>query len=261
MFLGTPHQGSSAASFGDVAMQIARACGAAIDSNLLRHLKPNCNSLRMTAAEFLRIASHIKIFSFYENRPQIRGRLVSMSLSLVLLSRIDNFSQLQVVTSESALLMIPRETTAPLHSNHCDMGKYSSFDDPNYAQISYSIRELMRLTSFSRRSVNIPRDSTDCEQALVNTPSPGTRPLGTDSWTDSIITSESDSRPSTPSSLLPQRLLTNRYRRSEPFPNPTSEKGFAAIVREGNLAGINSAIDSATETDQDQVNCDVLSNT
>lgn len=214
----------------------------------------------MTAAEFSRIASHIKIFSFYESRPQIGARLVSMSSSLLSLARIDNFSQLQVVTSESALLNIPRETVAPLHSNHSDMGKYSSFDDPNYAQISYSISELMRLTSLSRRSINIPRDSTEGGQVLVNTLSLRPRPSATDSWTGSIITRETDSSPSSPSSLLPQRSLTTGNRRSESLLNSTSENRFAAIVREGNLAEINTAIGSATETDQDQVNCDVLSN-
>ena len=79
VFLGTPHQGSTAASFGRIAMQIATACGAPTDRSLLRHLRPNCDSLRRTAASFARIASHIKIYSFYETRPQIRDRVVSMS--------------------------------------------------------------------------------------------------------------------------------------------------------------------------------------
>ena len=79
VFLGTPHEGSSAATVGDTAMQIAKACGASTDRTLLRHLKPNCDSLANTAAEFAEIASHIKIYSFYETIPQFRDKLVSIS--------------------------------------------------------------------------------------------------------------------------------------------------------------------------------------
>ena len=150
-----------------------------------------------------------------------------------------------MVTSESAILDIPEETIAPILSNHCDMGKYSSFDDPNYAHVRFCLRKLMELTSLDRRS---SVESEESGPSGWNSPRRSTQ-------TGSVINSERTGAASVNASdsPLPQSptVIINRH---PVFSSESmTEEDFAAIVRDGDLASIDSAIDTAIELNEGQV--------
>ena len=63
LFLGTPHQGSSAAEYG---MWLARALGN--DTTLLETLKKNSPTLQEVAQDFEASYSNVDIVCFYEKR-------------------------------------------------------------------------------------------------------------------------------------------------------------------------------------------------
>ncbi len=63
LFLGTPHQGSSAAEYG---MWLARALGK--DTTLLQTLKKNSPTLLEIAQDFDASYSNVDIVCFYEER-------------------------------------------------------------------------------------------------------------------------------------------------------------------------------------------------
>ena len=63
LFLGTPHQGSSAAEYG---LWLGRALGN--DTTLLETLKKNSPTLREVAQDFEASYSHVDIVCYYETR-------------------------------------------------------------------------------------------------------------------------------------------------------------------------------------------------
>ena len=68
LFLGTPHQGSSAAEYG---MWLARALGN--DTTLLETLKKNSPTLQEVAQDFEASYSNVDIVCFYEKRDGSMG--------------------------------------------------------------------------------------------------------------------------------------------------------------------------------------------
>jgi len=83
-FLGTPHQGSGTATFGQITSGIAGAFvpGAQMFNRvLLRNLEKNSPTLFEISNRFAAICSQFRIFSFYESRP-LMGRVVSAMISL-----------------------------------------------------------------------------------------------------------------------------------------------------------------------------------
>ena len=76
LFLGTPHQGSSAAEYG---MWLARALGK--DTTLLQTLKKNSPTLLEVAQDFDASYSNVDIVCFYEQRDGQMGIQVCWRLS------------------------------------------------------------------------------------------------------------------------------------------------------------------------------------
>ena len=76
LFLGTPHQGSSAAEYG---MWFARALGN--DTTLLETLKKNSPTLLEVAQDFEASYSNMDIVCFYEERDGLMGIQVCLHLA------------------------------------------------------------------------------------------------------------------------------------------------------------------------------------
>jgi hypothetical protein len=71
-FLGTPHQGSSIATIGQIAAGVIGACipGAQIlNRGLLKNLEKNSDTLFETSRRFAQICGHLKLHTFYESQP------------------------------------------------------------------------------------------------------------------------------------------------------------------------------------------------
>ena len=155
-----------------------------------------------------------------------------------------------MVAEESALLEIPNETAIPLHSNHCDLGKYGKIDDPNYSHVSHSIRQLMKLTSFNRR----PSVGSVPSGPLIER----TETLSTNTSSETDSDSSRTDSGTVPSSPIPQSPNLTINRPLEYPSHSMSEERFAAIIKDGNLASIDSAIDFTTNANPGQVSCDVV---
>lgn len=72
VFLGTPHQGSGAATIGQIAAGVAGAFlpGAQVlNRGLVKNLERNSDSLFETSNRFAHICSELQIYSFFESRP------------------------------------------------------------------------------------------------------------------------------------------------------------------------------------------------
>ena len=76
IFLGTPHQGSSAAEYG---MWLARVLGK--DTTLLETLKKNSPTLLEVARDFEASYSNVDIVCFYEQRDGQMGIQVCLHLA------------------------------------------------------------------------------------------------------------------------------------------------------------------------------------
>ena len=76
LFLGTPHQGTSAAEYG---MWLARALGK--DTTLLETLKKNSPTLLEVARDFEASYSNVDIVCFYEQRDGQMGIQVCFHLA------------------------------------------------------------------------------------------------------------------------------------------------------------------------------------
>ena len=76
LFLGTPHQGSSAAEYG---MWFARGLGN--DTTLLETLKKNSPTLLEVAQDFEASYSNVDIVCFYEERDGLMGIQVYLHLA------------------------------------------------------------------------------------------------------------------------------------------------------------------------------------
>ena len=79
LFLGTPHQGSSAAEYG---IWLARAMGN--DTTLLETLKKNSSTLLEVAQDFEASYSNVDIVCFYEKKDGPLGTQVCFLLRLIL---------------------------------------------------------------------------------------------------------------------------------------------------------------------------------
>jgi len=126
VFLGTPHQGSNAASFATILARIAeRTLLVRPPTELLRTLTRDSDVLDQSWRQFPNICQHIKICSFYETLTMGRNIIVERS---------------------SALTNMPGEEQCALNANHSDLCKFSDHNDQNFVVVCDAIKRFMRLT-------------------------------------------------------------------------------------------------------------------
>ncbi len=136
VFMGTPHKGSSLASWGNtVAKYLSKV--RAVNRKLLRTLEVDSNVWRGVEEEFQQLLQNptysrkIKVFCFYEEQ-QVRA--VGF-----------------IVPQDSAIL--PQYPNTSIHANHTDMTKFSGPNDAGYIAVSSVLRdwveELGTVANFS----------------------------------------------------------------------------------------------------------------
>lgn len=128
IFLGTPHRGTNAASYGRIAFLLAKTFAfQSANTKLLTALEKNSETLdRISTAFFhtLETYKNIRIASFSEEK-QIRFGLLGM----------------QIVQSDSAKIGHVRETWGSISEDHRNMAKYTSSRDDGFVKVSRKIKE------------------------------------------------------------------------------------------------------------------------
>jgi len=79
IFLGTPHNGSSSAKYGEILAGIARALGRGSDTKLVHALREDSPELMKLARNFSDIYEDIDIFCFYELLPMKLSQVVRIT--------------------------------------------------------------------------------------------------------------------------------------------------------------------------------------
>ncbi|KAL8689403.1 MAG: hypothetical protein Q9224_004647, partial [Gallowayella concinna] len=150
LFMGTPHNGSTYASYGkvlgdlaNVAMQISlthRWTGG-VRTSLIKSLEQGNEELRGISEDFCSILeeSAIQIVTIYEtDKHPLTKKLVR--------------NVLRIVDYSSARLGVSRERLEPLFLNHQQLCQYSGPNDPNYIKILDVIKSFIKADIFEKSS-------------------------------------------------------------------------------------------------------------
>jgi hypothetical protein len=81
VFLGTPHKGTSLASYGEMLVSIAKAVALGPNGELISQIRENSKELWKMSSYFGSIYNEFDIFCFYELLPQRFGVVVSGSIA------------------------------------------------------------------------------------------------------------------------------------------------------------------------------------
>ena len=121
VFLGTPHHGSKVASLGKIACQLMEALGQKPNTQILRSLERNSDTLERISRSFGQILAteQLKVHSFREELDTMGVRIV------------DSFS---------STIGYFKETRETLHANHRNMAKFSSVQDVNFQRVVSVLR-------------------------------------------------------------------------------------------------------------------------
>ncbi|KAK3942073.1 protein SERAC1 [Diplogelasinospora grovesii] len=127
IFLGTPHTGSDAASWGVMLQCMARTTLPVIiytEPTLVRTLKKDSETLTTINTQFLQIYEKFKIHAYYES----------------LATEIAGF-KFVVVDYSSATPPLPNVTPYGIEATHSGMCKFANEDAPGYRNVATAIRE------------------------------------------------------------------------------------------------------------------------
>ncbi|KAK1637464.1 hypothetical protein BDP81DRAFT_317718 [Colletotrichum phormii] len=124
VFLGTPHRGSSLATWDEIGTLVVKAStlGYSSNSKLSSSLKVDSKFLRRITESFAARGEDFEVRSFYETK-----RMKGLNC--------------QVVEKESAKLNWPKELSISSNANHSDICKFPSPEDSRYKLASQAIRE------------------------------------------------------------------------------------------------------------------------
>ncbi|KAH7394479.1 hypothetical protein BKA66DRAFT_567421 [Pyrenochaeta sp. MPI-SDFR-AT-0127] len=125
VFFSTPHRGGNHAGAGDSIARLVRALAGNPENTYMKALKGESIFSEILADDFRQLLEQFRVLSFYETRP-----LGSFGI---------------VVDKGSATLGLPgtREKQIPMDTDHRQICKFSSDEDPRYQQVADSIVELM----------------------------------------------------------------------------------------------------------------------
>ncbi|KAI1751937.1 hypothetical protein F4782DRAFT_530881 [Xylaria castorea] len=135
VFMGTPHQGSPLAGYGEFVSKLWNAVQGSASTSSTSQLKTFSRELQTIASDFTELASGMEIVTFYElkNMPYV-GRIVE---------------------DWSARMNHPRETCLGISTNHMDICKFNSSSDQNFQSI---VRQLQRLARQMLPSPSTPME-------------------------------------------------------------------------------------------------------
>jgi hypothetical protein len=80
VFLGTPHKGTSLASYGEMIVSIAKTVALGPNGELISQIRENSRELWKMSSYFGSIYKEFDVFCFYELLPQRFGVIVSKAL-------------------------------------------------------------------------------------------------------------------------------------------------------------------------------------
>lgn len=156
--MGTPHQGTG--SHGAVAA-IARAgawIGLATESRVLESLNPLSEILEDTVKRFAEASyhNHWPVHCFYEAYPTNHNKVISKHLRIS--------APVLLVDEDSACLKSWGRNK--LASDHFDLNKFSSPDDPNYLSLRHVLMKMARGKYFS----SVPRTNSVYSPSSLSSP-------------------------------------------------------------------------------------------
>ncbi|KAI1506317.1 hypothetical protein F5X99DRAFT_366277 [Biscogniauxia marginata] len=124
LFLATPHRGTDLAdTLNNVLKSSVFGHSSKEYISELARKSPTINELNET---FRHYAPKLRVFSFYETLSTNVGPMSFM-----------------ILEKESSVLGYPQETTKPLISDHHNVCKFSSVDDPNYTSVVGALRSIV----------------------------------------------------------------------------------------------------------------------
>jgi hypothetical protein len=128
VFLGTPHKGSSAASYGRVAYMLTKVFAfQSTNTKLLRALEKNSETLDRISTDFyqtLETYKNLHIASFSEEK-QVRFGAIGI----------------QIVKPDSAKIGHARENWGSISEDHRNMAKYATLRDDGFVKVTRIIKE------------------------------------------------------------------------------------------------------------------------
>ncbi|KAL8339694.1 hypothetical protein RB601_006010 [Gaeumannomyces tritici] len=118
-FLGTPHQGA------DIATTLQHLLSLAGERPFVADLIPNSPMIQAINEEFPRVSGLLKLYSFFEAKPM-------------------NYGVGYIVDRRAAVLGYPNERRMHLNSNHRDIARFPSPDDPSYLTVRNTLAACIR---------------------------------------------------------------------------------------------------------------------
>lgn len=128
IFLGTPHKGSSVASYGKIAFQLAKIFAfQSANTKLLQALEKNSETLdRITTAFYETLSKHrsLRIVSFFEEKETRRGVFGT-----------------RIVPPDCARIGHVHEEWGGIPANHRHMAKFKSDKDTGFKKVSNIVKQ------------------------------------------------------------------------------------------------------------------------
>lgn len=126
LFLGTPHAGSSAASWAEIGRKILRWCGVSTTKDGLKNLNVGSEKLRLLSEEFGRV-----LFS----RNGSKEACDNLQISCFYEEKATPLFNAQIVTKESATIPGYEKEVLSIPADHSHMCKFSDVEDEGYIRV------------------------------------------------------------------------------------------------------------------------------
>ncbi|KAJ6002935.1 hypothetical protein N7451_005482 [Penicillium sp. IBT 35674x] len=153
-FFGTPHAGSSLATFGEILASIIRisSIGTNTNATVVANLKNNSETLWQIARSFVDRGKGLRIVTFYETE------------KMPYMNRL-------IVEENSAILNLPNEVSVPINGDHTSICRFSNRreDENRYRLVSVHLKEMVDEISKSEVSYFTklsPEDQRRCLRCL-----------------------------------------------------------------------------------------------
>jgi len=152
VFLGTPHRGSTLASWGEIASNIARLALQDSQKKIVETLEVDSEVLDNIHEQFIEIISKhsIRIHSFQEGRgisgiKGLHGKVRCPSLKHGISDYTNLYWKIQVVSDFSSKLDLPTiERVESIDANHMQMAQCRDRSDESYRFIARVLKQFLK---------------------------------------------------------------------------------------------------------------------
>jgi hypothetical protein len=126
IFLGTPHRGSDAATWGKLIANIGKTTIHS-STTLLKTLQKNSQELHALSQDFSHMQNHFMVANFYEQKESKVG-----------------WASVMVVDKFSATMGIQGEIIDPMDCDHHGLPRYDEEDDHGYKKVRARLQEFTK---------------------------------------------------------------------------------------------------------------------